>query len=69
MNKPAKNSLFSVNEFGCVDEVQLMNDINAARSTREEVGSDDQDTERGDSMGAITVKQDVDVTWAKSRKI
>ncbi|OQE07721.1 hypothetical protein PENVUL_c012G04440 [Penicillium vulpinum] len=61
--KPPKDSLFSINDFGCVDEVQLMNDINATRSSRDEAVSDHNDMERGDC--AITVQQDVDVTWAK----
>lgn len=64
----AQDSLFSVNKFGCVDEVQLMNEINAHKSGRGETGSEDQDMECGDTMGAITVKQDVDVSWTKSPK-
>lgn len=67
-NKMPKDSLFSINEFGCVDEVQLMNDINASRSVREDAASDDHDVERGDSEGNITVKQDVDISWEQSRK-
>ncbi|KAJ5781185.1 hypothetical protein N7457_006345 [Penicillium paradoxum] len=66
--RPVDASLFSINDFGCVDEVQLMNDISAPRSVREEAVSDDPDVERGDSLGAITVKQDVDVTWGKPAK-
>ncbi|KAJ5360911.1 hypothetical protein N7517_010102 [Penicillium concentricum] len=61
VKKPAKDSLFSINDFGCVDEVQLMNDINATRSLGDEAASDHQDVERG----CITVQQDVEVTWAK----
>ncbi|KAL5356324.1 hypothetical protein BJX96DRAFT_171508 [Aspergillus floccosus] len=62
-NKPPKDSLFStVNDFGCVDEVHLMNDINGSRS--KEVGSDSPDVEQ---QGAITVKQDVNVSWAKNK--
>ncbi|KAJ5197350.1 hypothetical protein N7449_007829 [Penicillium cf. viridicatum] len=64
VKKPLKDSLFSINDFGCVDEVQLMNDINATRSLRDEAVSDHQDVERGDSSG-ITIQQDVDVTWDK----
>ncbi|KAJ5467281.1 hypothetical protein N7475_005033 [Penicillium sp. IBT 31633x] len=66
--KPPKDSLFSINDFGCVDEVELMNDINATRSLRDETASDHHDMERGDPSGAITVQQDVDVTWDKSKK-
>ncbi|KAJ5815873.1 hypothetical protein N7447_008106 [Penicillium robsamsonii] len=61
VKKPTKDSLFSINDFGCVDEVQLMNDINATRSLGDEAASVHQDVERG----CITVQQDVDVTWAK----
>ncbi|KAL4898334.1 hypothetical protein BDV59DRAFT_3196 [Aspergillus ambiguus] len=65
VHKPPKDSLFStVNDFGCVDEVHLMNDINASRSVKEEAGSESPDIER---QGAITMKQDVDVTWAQKR--
>lgn len=67
-NKTPKDSLFSINQFGCVDEVQLMNDINASRSVREDAASDDHDAERADSEGNITVKQDVDLSWGQSRK-
>jgi hypothetical protein len=63
--KPPKDSLFSTNGFSCVDEVELMNDINATRSLRDEAVSDHHDMERGDSSCAITVRQDVDVTWDK----
>ncbi|OQE38380.1 hypothetical protein PENCOP_c008G02493 [Penicillium coprophilum] len=59
--KTPKDSLFSINDFGCVDEVQLMNDINATRSIGDETTSDHHDVERG----CITVQQDVEVTWAK----
>lgn len=45
-----------------------MNEIQGQKSRRGEAGSEYQDEESGDSMGAITVKQDVDVTWAKSPK-
>lgn len=62
--RPPKDSLFSTNGFSCVDEVELMNDINATRSLRDEAVSD-HDMERGDSSCAITVRQDVDVTWDK----
>ncbi|KAH8431360.1 uncharacterized protein LDX57_009018 [Aspergillus melleus] len=65
--KPIKDSLFSVNEFGCVDEVHLMNDINASRSVKDEVGSAGKNDL--ESQSTITVKQDVDVSWAqKGRK-
>lgn len=65
----AQDSLFTVNKFGCVDEVQLMNEIQAHRTGRGgEAGSEDHDEECGDPMGAITVKQDVDVSWARSPK-
>lgn len=64
--KPPMDSLFSINDFGCVDEVELMNDINATRSLRDEAVSDHHDVERGDSC-AITVQQDVDVTWDKCK--
>ncbi|OQE24859.1 hypothetical protein PENFLA_c009G01654 [Penicillium flavigenum] len=63
--KPPKDSLFSTNGFSCVDEVELMNDINATRSLRDEAVSDHHDMERGDASCAITVRQDVDVTWDK----
>lgn len=62
--KPPKDSLFSINDFSCVDEVELMNVINATQSLRDEAVSDHHDVERGDSSG-ITVQQDVDVTWDK----
>lgn len=42
-----------------------MNDINATRSLTDEGVSDHHDMERGDSSCAITVQQDVDVTWDK----
>jgi hypothetical protein len=62
--KPAKDSLFStVNDFGCVDEVHLMNDINGSRSMKEGAG-DSTDVEQ---QGSITVKQDVDVSWAQKK--
>ncbi|CDM29535.1 hypothetical protein DTO013E5_5138 [Penicillium roqueforti] len=62
--KPPMDSLFSINEFSCVDEVELMNDISGPRSLRDEAVSDHHDVERGDPC-AITVHQEVDVTWDK----
>lgn len=47
-----------------MDEVQLMNDINTTRDTRD-AASSDHDVEVGDSGANIMVKQDVDVTWSK----
>ncbi|KAF9888835.1 hypothetical protein FE257_008204 [Aspergillus nanangensis] len=63
--KAMKDSLFSLNDFGCVDEVHLMNDINASRSVKEDADKDSQDN---GSQGAITVKQDVDVSWAQKQR-
>ncbi|KAL2699458.1 hypothetical protein AAEP93_009433 [Penicillium crustosum] len=60
---PPKDSFFSINDFECIDEVQLMNDITVTRSSRDGAVSDHQDVEQGHS-GSITVQQDVDALRA-----